>query len=107
MQQSTVPRCAILSVASTGVTSSETARVHNATRRRGRSGPRLNMAADDRPTGRVTTSPAPAGLLHARFVLACGLRAEIYHMLGSFRWLALSPPTLMTPTTLSIRSRQR
>ena len=32
MQQSTVPRCAILSVGSTGVTSSETARVHHAAR---------------------------------------------------------------------------
>src|SRR5262249_15925948 len=35
MQQSTVPRCAILSVGSTGVTSSEAARVHIACRRRG------------------------------------------------------------------------
>src|SRR5262249_32253375 len=37
MQQSTVPRCAILSVGSTGVTSSEAARVHYACRRRGSS----------------------------------------------------------------------
>src|SRR5262245_21338969 len=35
MQQSTVPRCAILSVGSTGVTSSEAARVHIACRWRG------------------------------------------------------------------------
>jgi hypothetical protein len=35
MQQSAVPRCAILSVGSTGVTSSEAARVHHAARRRG------------------------------------------------------------------------
>src|SRR6516162_6943824 len=33
MQQSTVPRCAILSVGSTGVTSSEASRVHHADRR--------------------------------------------------------------------------
>src|SRR5262249_34648377 len=43
---------------------------------RGRSGPCLNMAADDRPTGRVTTSPAPAGRLHAgTFVLASACAA--------------------------------
>src|SRR6516162_3906969 len=36
MQQSAVPRCAILSVRSTGGTGSETARVHHAARRRGR-----------------------------------------------------------------------
>jgi hypothetical protein len=35
MQQSTVPRCAILSVGSTGVPSTEAARVHIACRRRG------------------------------------------------------------------------
>jgi hypothetical protein len=35
MQQSAVPRCAILSVGSTGVTSSEAARVHIACRRCG------------------------------------------------------------------------
>src|SRR5262247_3394202 len=35
MQQSAVPRCAILSVGSTGVTSSEAARVHIACRRGG------------------------------------------------------------------------
>jgi hypothetical protein len=33
MQQSTVPRCAILSVGSTGVTSSEAARIHHAAQR--------------------------------------------------------------------------
>jgi len=45
MQQSTVPRCVILSVGSTGVTSSETARVHHAHRQRGRLAARGGRAA--------------------------------------------------------------
>src|SRR5262249_38609472 len=54
MQQSTVPRCAILSVGSTGVTSSEAARVHIACRRcGGRVAAHGGRAAADDAGGRI------------------------------------------------------